>query len=255
MKYFVSADIHSFYTEYRTALANAGFDINNPEHGLIICGDVFDRGKEARELLDFLLALPDKRLILIKGNHDDLMADCLNDIKHDRFYAFHHILNGTVETICQLANINSQQLLDIDPRELDARLMEYYSLMTKARDFAEFKVDGKNHILVHGWIPLSTINGVYRYNPQWRYADEQSWKDARWLNGMDMNHLKLQGKDDIIYCGHWHTSYGHHKFGEGCSEFGEDANFDVYYNDGIVALDACTAHSHQVNVITFEGGN
>lgn len=250
MKCFVSSDIHSFYTEYKKALDDAGFDISNPEHGIIICGDIFDRGNESRELLNFLLKIPDNRLIIIKGNHDDLLNDCIREIKSYGYPGFHHILNGTISTIRQLTGLD---LTELDEKTLKSKLIEYYALMNRARDYAECIKDDKHYIFIHGWIPLSTINGVYKYNPKWRYANKEMWKEARWLNGIDMNHLKLQGENDIIYCGHWHTSYGHHNYGKGCSEFGDDADFGIYYNDGIVALDACTAHSHKVNVAIFEG--
>ena len=46
IKYFCSSDVHSFYTEWMLALASKGFDINNPEHKIIVCGDLFDRGDE-----------------------------------------------------------------------------------------------------------------------------------------------------------------------------------------------------------------
>ena len=36
-KYFVVADIHSFYDEFMKALNDAGFDINNEDHILISC--------------------------------------------------------------------------------------------------------------------------------------------------------------------------------------------------------------------------
>lgn len=46
MTYFVTSDIHGFYTIFKKALKKAKFDINNKDHVLIICGDLFDRGEE-----------------------------------------------------------------------------------------------------------------------------------------------------------------------------------------------------------------
>lgn len=43
MKYFVISDIHIFYTEMMTSLISNVFDIQNPDHKVIICGDAFDR--------------------------------------------------------------------------------------------------------------------------------------------------------------------------------------------------------------------
>ena len=44
--YFVCSDIHGFYKEWMKSLKEAGFNKNNPEHILIVLGDVFDRGNE-----------------------------------------------------------------------------------------------------------------------------------------------------------------------------------------------------------------
>lgn len=41
-KYFVFSDVHSFYDELMNALDDKGFNINNQEHVIISCGDLFD---------------------------------------------------------------------------------------------------------------------------------------------------------------------------------------------------------------------
>ena len=48
MKYYVVADIHSFYFELETALKEKGFFEDTEPHKLIICGDLF----ESRVILD-----------------------------------------------------------------------------------------------------------------------------------------------------------------------------------------------------------
>ena len=76
MKYFVSSDIHGHYDEWQLALNEAGFDLNNPDHKIILCGDIFDRGRQPREIIDFILAHKDK-MILIRGNHEELMSEMI----------------------------------------------------------------------------------------------------------------------------------------------------------------------------------
>ena len=57
MKYYITADVHGFYTEFHKALDEAGY-FNEPEpHKLIILGDIFDRGQEAVKMQDFILRL------------------------------------------------------------------------------------------------------------------------------------------------------------------------------------------------------
>ena len=64
-KYFVASDIYSFYTPFIKELNKTGFDLNNEEHILIICGDLFDRGSESLKLYEFIKTLPKERRILI----------------------------------------------------------------------------------------------------------------------------------------------------------------------------------------------
>lgn len=66
-KYFVASDIHSFYTPFVKELNKTSFDLNNEEHILIICGDLFDRGSESLKLYEFIKSLPKERRILIRG--------------------------------------------------------------------------------------------------------------------------------------------------------------------------------------------
>ena len=73
MRYYVAADIHGFFTPFRTALEAAGYCEDDGEKKIIICGDLFDRGAEAKKVQDFVLEMLKRdQLILIRGNHEDL---------------------------------------------------------------------------------------------------------------------------------------------------------------------------------------
>ena len=54
MRYYVTADVHGYFTEFKEALTEAGFFEDAEPHKLIICGDLFDRGSEALQLQEFL---------------------------------------------------------------------------------------------------------------------------------------------------------------------------------------------------------
>ncbi len=57
MKYYITADVHGFYTEFHMALDGAGY-FNDPEpYKLIVPGDIFDRGPETVEMQRFILEL------------------------------------------------------------------------------------------------------------------------------------------------------------------------------------------------------
>lgn len=55
MRYYVASDIHGFFGCFIKALEEKGYFSDRDEHKLIILGDLFDRGMEARELQEFIL--------------------------------------------------------------------------------------------------------------------------------------------------------------------------------------------------------
>ena len=106
MKYFVISDIHSFYDEMIDALDEAGYDQNNKDHFLILCGDCLDRGTQSVEVIKFLKQLPKDRRVFIRGNHEYLFADLLDK----RFPESYDFSNGTVRSFCHLARMEEKVL-------------------------------------------------------------------------------------------------------------------------------------------------
>jgi len=115
--YFVISDIHSFYDEMIKSLDNAGFDRNNKEHILIVCGDIFDRGAKPLEVYNYLRTLPRARRILIRGNHEIL----LKQLYERKFHLSYDIHNGTLDTLCYICGqpIHKEYLWNITQLEVD----------------------------------------------------------------------------------------------------------------------------------------
>ena len=57
MRYYVTADVHGFYTPLHIALTEAGFFTDPEPNRLIVLGDLFDRGAEALKMQEFALSL------------------------------------------------------------------------------------------------------------------------------------------------------------------------------------------------------
>ena len=248
MKYYVAADVHGFYSLFREALERAGYFSDREERKLVILGDLFDRGDEAREMQDFILQqMKTGDLILIRGNHEDLFQELVTG-DHGNAYD-HHIHNGTYDTALQLTGFtrNMAQMQNF-AFALAARQTPYYTeIIPSMLDYYETE----RYVFVHGWIPcVANRRTGYSYYPEWRDVDAFEWKRARWLNGMDA--ARTCEEEKTILCGHWHTSYGHARYENKGTEFGPDADFSPYAAPGIIALDACTAVSGKVNVIVLE---
>lgn len=267
-KLFCISDVHSFYDEMILALDEKGYDKDNSDHILVSCGDLLDRGSQANECLQFINNLPQDRKILIRGNHELLMDNIL--YKKGYFDSWDYS-NGTVDTIEQLTKItescdgdNNQYVRQvmIDDMKHNKQWTKYYN------DTVMFAEIGK-YIFVHGWIPIDygdsdfyTFTPKSIYNPNWRDSSYRDWKDATWLNGMEQWSNGIVEPNKTIVCGHWHTSWGHthlHGIGEewgGGIDFGNNedysAHFEPFEDEGIIALDACTAYSGQVNCYIIE---
>ena len=239
MRYFIVADIHGFYNEFMKALKDAGFKRNNPNHTLVVLGDLLDRGPMPSECLSFVLSLP--RKILIRGNHEDLMDDMIargGPLYHD--YA-----NGTAKTAQVLTGIYHPDTAAVSMADCDLynrykkELVDYY--------------ETQHAVFVHGWIPVNEKFSGYTFEPDWRNGH---WRPARWYNGMKMWDAGIRVEDKTVFCGHFHTSWGHAYIHKNGVEFprteGQTAHFEAFVDTGIVALDACTAYSKMVNCYVLD---
>lgn len=55
MRYYVVADIYGYYTQMKSTIEKAGFFSDPTLHKLIMLGDIFDRGHEAKQVQQFVL--------------------------------------------------------------------------------------------------------------------------------------------------------------------------------------------------------
>ena len=248
MRYYVISDVHGYYTQMKSALEKAGFFSDTTPHKLIMLGDLFDRGYEAKQLQRFILEqMEQDKIILIRGNHEDLFVELVTT-DAGMPYSYHKS-NGTYDTALQLTGF--------DPVMASIR---HYDFADAAKDTPFYKeiiqamldyFETEHYVFTHGWIPsIPNRDKSYSYISSWREADREQWNQARWFNGMDAAQTADENK--TIVCGHWHTSYGHSKYEHKGTEFGEDADFSPYYGPGIIAIDACTAFSGKVNCLVIE---
>lgn len=245
MKFFVISDVHSCFTPMIEALGNAGFDKTNPDHTLIVCGDSFDRGVQAVEVLEYLNSVEQK--VLIKGNHDDLLMELLNG----RMPKPADMHNGTTETIFQLGYKAGISAFSDHCKEAYKKFAPLYNQMVNY-------FETEKYIFVHSWIPTKEqpYNAHFpdlaemAFDPNWRNADEDSWKAARWVNPYMFASAGLKPDKTVVF-GHWHTSWPRARLEDGY-EYGIKADFSIYYGDGYIGLDAMTAYSKKVNVLVVD---
>lgn len=250
-KYFIVSDVHSFYYILIKTLEDSGFDLNDSNHYLVVCGDLFDRGDETVELFEFVKNLGD-RFIYVRGNHEDLLEKCLQDISNGFTPGHHHFSNGTIKTICQFCNSNEWIIYDPSNRnfiiETMTPVLEYIN--SKTVDYFDIN---SNFVCVHGWLPISETTKDYHTAESWL------WKEARWKNGMDMwcnPANRVEGK--TVICGHFHCSWGWSHIDQKYKEYPQYSHkhfqysFQPWKKEGIIAIDACTAYSKKINCLVIE---
>lgn len=255
-KYFIVSDTHSFYSVLIKELNKKGFDINNDEHILVLCGDLFDRGPESLQIYEFIKALPLARRILIRGNHEYLFIDLLEKDFPDSYDRS----NGTVNTfddltqhkyIYWLALISDAKLLEIKKWFLSDEWVDYY--------------ETKNYIFTHAFIPLtidpkSIYKHMYRaeikylsYNDCWRNSTRKEFANATWGCPWQLAQAGLNKTGKTIVCGHWHTSDFFNNLKHLKMKYDIKNNNPIFKSKKyhLIGLDACTALTNKINVLVL----
>ena len=262
MKLFVCSDLHSYFTPFKKALDEKGFEPNNPEHLLVVCGDCFDRGDESFEMFNFLNNLTN--VVLVRGNHEDLLEEMLNRGYGER----HDISNGTVNTVVSL--VDHTGIKTNSTKECCDAVKELITpFLAKFVNYFETK----HYVFTHGFIPCEKFNCLnkpwyqngrkFEYRPDWRNCNDVEWESSRWINGITAGYTRgIFEPNKKIVIGHWHCSYGHYMkaLKEALAndteieleEFGATAVWEPFETEHIIAIDRCTAHTGEVNVVVLE---
>lgn len=292
MKWFCCSDIHGFYNIWMQSLTEADFDVKNENHGLIICGDIFDRGNQPLQVYDFLKSLPKERRILIRGNHEYLLRDLVI-----RGYALSHdIHNGTADTLCYIAKIITdteynkkrfQQLMASNKTVAEVLEDNDYSKIEK-RQYKKFHnrklkeilkwiasdewvnyYETNKYIFVHSFIPLQikqpikfSMSSTQEYNPDWRTATTSEWEEAAWgcpwKLYLDYFEPEIKNGKTLV-CGHWHASDFWNNLdlkdkvvAGKLDTYGDNPMYKSDNYPNLIGLDACTVVSHRVNVLVLD---
>ena len=232
MKYFVVSDVHDHYTLLKDGLDKNGFDIDNSEHKLILCGDAFVRGEEPGEVYEFLKLLHSKdKLIYIYGNHD---IELLNNIKKGDY------------SKSNLTCVNKMREYGLDIDEV-ARFIEEVAIPY---------YETKHYIFVHGFIPTKGNT----YNPNWRNSSEKEFKGSTIKDGMKLSMLyKISEPNKKIVFGHFSSArcykMRHATIDDWNNKIYKNINdvslegFRPFYGDTFIAIDSSCYKTDFLNII------
>ena len=100
----------------------------------------------------------------------------------------------------------------------------------------------EKYVFVHGWLPENGATLEERKN-----ATDEAWEKARWTKWVEMYNAKRPLEDKTLVCGHVPAFYASRYD----STRGEN-NADIFYGDGLIAIDAGTFDTKQINVLVIE---
>ena len=252
---FAISDIHGHYSEMISDLYESGYDKNDPNHLLVVCGDIFDRGRENLEVYEYLKGLTDKgKAIVIAGNHNKFLIEYLDGTN---ISPFNYMENGTNETLADFLHETSPfetwcffnektptygafaTWIEIARNMINE---EYPELLGWLKSLPRY-YETENYIFAHASLDLKS--------PNWREPHCEKWNLVDWdaLDFDDGNFvLKNNNTGKSIVVGHFDT--GHlrqmHKMGKY-----EDHSI-LETADNKIFIDGCVPLTKKVNVLVLQ---
>lgn len=111
MNFFVVSDIHGMDDPFEVLLKYW-----NPEDKLVILGDLIDRGPKSLQVIRRLMKLKHEhgeQVVLIKGNHDQMIFDFFNAPEEKASYYY---MNGGLATVLSFLQDVSSDLKEANPK-------------------------------------------------------------------------------------------------------------------------------------------
>lgn len=160
MRTLVIGDIHGGFRALLQVVERA---MLNPADKLIFLGDYVDGWSESPELLDYLIQLAQKyECVFIRGNHDDLVCDWLDNGTENLMWHKH----GGQSTINAYKNVSNHD------KQQHIRFLN---------SMHNYHIDSANRLYVHAG--FTNMHGVeHEYFPNLIFWDRTLWETAMSLD-------------------------------------------------------------------------
>ena len=248
-KYFVVSDVHDHYDLMMEALTGNGFDRNDKNHVLILCGDAFYSGPQPGEMFMFLRSMHNEgRLILIYGNHDIELLDNLKTGKFGR-KGNRRCAELLVNTMTGKNNLTDADLVSECERLGFTGFLENVPIWFYETD---------QYVFTHAFIP--TKKKAYRSD--WRAANEREWRTAASSDAMRLSmRYGICEPDKTIVCGHFSAARFYLMKDATASDWENKIYKDVskvpaegfkpFFRNGIIAIDQSVKKTGFINCIVI----
>ena len=233
--YFIISDIHGHYNEMIKSLKLNNYDKNNNTHHLLVLGDMFDRGNQSKEVLEYMYKLKlENKVSIVLGNHESFLIEFL-DGNYSRAL-FNMKFNGFAKT---LESLSGEKIsLESDLCEVNFKIKEKYIYLYNFLKSMPLFIEIKDHIFVHG--------GIKHGTKKWR---ENSQRDFIW--GRESQFRIVPGK--TVVCGHERVSTIRYPKKDQKKLFISNPEaFDILESEGKIHIDAYVEISKKINVLKLE---
>lgn len=219
----VISDIHGCCSEFKSLLEKVQY---NPTHDqLILLGDYIDRGKENKEVLNYICSLVYEGTIALKGNHDRMFLDWLS---HPVLNMPNYFRNGGLETIRSLLTNTERDILSWDTYLKWAdQIKEKYNKEIEMLNNLPYFYEDDEHIYVHA--------GINPFLKNWK---ETKAHELLWIREPFLNHDHTQDKTVI----HGHTPTPNFQ-----------QNGEIIFGRNKINIDGGCAYGYQLNCLIIEG--
>ena len=225
----VISDIHGCFKEFQELLKVANFD--SSEDQLILLGDYVDRGRQSKEVVEYVKELVDSYgVIALKGNHDQMFCEWLrNPIETLERYC----RNGGLATIQSFLSVTVEEEMSEESEEevykrwanaildLDKELIDFLETLP-------FYYETDSYIFVHA--------GINPTNEDWKNTSEQEFV---WIREpfLQFDHPF----DQTVIHGHTPTFI-----------LQNDPN--IFYGNKKIGIDGACVYGHQLNCLEIKDG-
>ncbi|MBN2605677.1 MAG: metallophosphoesterase [Bacilli bacterium] len=235
IKYFIISDIHGHFDEMILSLSRAGFD-QNKKHILIVLGDMFDRGNQSKEVLEYLYKLcMEKKCYVVIGNHDVFLLELIDE-NYSRV-EFNIQYNGFSHTLISLSGKTYSSSFDLP--QIRSEIINNYPFLYEWINHLPNYIEIGNYILVHG--------GIDGSKDDWKTS---SRRDFVWSYESSLQRVM----DKIVVAGHQRTATIHNKNCNYHDLFKEQPDeFGIMFLEGKILIDGFVEVSKNINVLLIEG--
>lgn len=190
MNVFVVSDIHGHIKQFEDILTHW-----NPEDTLVVLGDLIDRGPQSLQVIEKVMTLKqtyDEQVIFLKGNHEDMLLNFLNNPaeKQGNYY-----MNGGLETMQTLLAQLPDALANVSYTEQAEAVKAHFSAQL------EFLATAPTHHII-GQVLLTHAG----FNSEFATLEQSTTRDFLWIR---KHYLQANKTPYVNVFGHTPLTYIH----------------------------------------------